>query len=30
MIIQEVQDLLDKYEKEARAIYWPEATKEDK
>lgn len=29
MIIQEVQDLLAKYEQEAREIYWPEAAKED-
>ena len=29
MIIQEVQDLLAKYEREARAIYWPETAKED-
>ena len=29
IIIQEVQDLLDKYEKEARAIYWPETAKKE-
>lgn len=29
MIIQEVQDLLAKYEKEAREIYWPEEAKKE-